>query len=166
VGGQSGSNSGISPSSGKGFGRNTRSCQEALNPCRHEPERISVQRSVHEQLPQPDHPFARWGVAAAVAVWALSAQSLMDPWNKIAAILSPGIGYLVGQVLDAIFIRVSEINLKKSNDRKTIDITQRMQILINERNQAVSVGADPEIIIRIDTAIRQFHQEKIRILTA
>jgi hypothetical protein len=90
----------------------------------------------------------------------------MDPWNKIAAILSPGIGYLVGQVLDAIFIRVSEINLKKSNDRKTIDITQRMQILINERNQAVSVGADPEIIIRIDTAIRQFHQEKIRILTA
>ena len=53
------------------------------------------------ELPEPSHAFARWFGRAAVGVWALVVQSFGDPLNKVGAVLSPGVGYLLGHALQA-----------------------------------------------------------------
>ncbi len=52
------------------------------------------------RLPEPNHPFSRWFGGACAALWAVGVRALPDTWNKLLAILTPGIGYVTGNGLD------------------------------------------------------------------
>ena len=101
-------------------------------------------RPANENLPEPAHPFARWCAGAAVGLWALGVQSFSDPWNKIGAILSPGIGYLVGQTLDFVINHASRANFKRRHERDLLDNKKTLDDLFKERQDAISFGADSE----------------------
>jgi hypothetical protein len=77
-----------------------------------------------ERLPEPKNAFARWGGGAAVGFWAVGVQTLPDPWDKLGAVLSPGIGYIVGVVLDSIYNRISENSRKHTRLRDLSEIEE------------------------------------------
>jgi hypothetical protein len=119
-----------------------------------------------EHLPEPSHPFARWGAGAAISLWALGVQNFSDPWNKLGAILSPGFGYLFGQVLDFAIYRISEHTTKAMQGRLLSDNKKQLDALYKERQEAIEFGADPQIIKSLDLAIVSFRQTRIEIIAA
>jgi hypothetical protein len=104
-----------------------------------------------ESLPEPGHPFARWCAVAAISCWSLGVQNFSDPWNKLGAILSPGIGYLFGHILDLIIFHLSEA----TSARKQQKFKKKMDDLCKQRQDYIQFGANPRIISVIDVEIEQ-----------
>jgi hypothetical protein len=100
-------------------------------------------------LPQPKHPFAKWGAVVSVGLWALIAQNFPEPWNKIGALISPGVGYGVGYLLDLIAqkltIRRLEYTLK--------DFTEQRKKILNSQDQRSQYGENNTMISEYDLAI-------------
>jgi len=67
-------------------------------------------------LPQAKHPFARWCAAIAISFWALGVQELSTPLSKFGALLSPGVGYLLGLSIDWIIVRASARREKREQE--------------------------------------------------
>lgn len=121
--------------------------------------------TIGASLPEPRHPFARWFGSAAVGIWALVVQSFADPWDKLGAILSPGVGYIIGQALQASISYVSNVS---SNRTQRIDLekaTKKLDELRKERNAAQENGANSKILFVIDEAITVAHQEKVELIS-
>lgn len=139
-------------------------CPSQTN-CKHQKCRPSSEMrkrsNNREELPEASHPFARWGAGVAVSLWALSVQSLSDPWSKIGAILSPGVGYVVGLVLDLVVSRISQRTLRKNQQRELSENKRKIDDLYRERQYAIEFGAVPEIIASIDSAIFQFQLTRV-----
>jgi hypothetical protein len=104
-------------------------------------------------LPEPGHPFARWGAGAAISCWALIVQDFSSPLNKLGAIVSPGVGYIFGLALDSIIFHVSEANSKRKKRRHLLETKKRMDDLYKERQNYIQDGASLEIIESVDCAI-------------
>jgi hypothetical protein len=125
-----------------------------------------MNRKASDNLPEPRHPFARWCAGATVGIWALSVQSFSDPWNKLGAILSPGVGYIIGLALDFVISRVSEGNSKRQQKRDLLEIKSRIENLYKERQEAVDFGADSETLKLIDSSIIEFRRTRIDMMIA
>jgi hypothetical protein len=119
-----------------------------------------------DRLSAAHHEFARWGAGASISFWAFGAQMLHDPWNKFAAILSPGIGYSVGKLLDLLIHNVSEQQLKKERQKSLSDNNITLDQLYIQRNDAITFGADPKIIASIDAVILEIQQRNISIVAS
>jgi hypothetical protein len=117
-----------------------------------------------ENLPEPNDPFARWFAGIAVGFWALGVQDFPTPWNKWAAILSPGVGYVLGHALDLIIHRIKENNLKRTIRRDLLENTKTLDDLRKDRQRVIEVGADDQIIKSIDTTIFEFEQTRLKII--
>jgi hypothetical protein len=114
-----------------------------------------------ESLPEPRHPFARWGAGLSVSFWALGVQSFPEPWNKFGALVSAGLGYVVGQALDHTLIYFSKRRVKREQQNTVNENKDRIDRLINERQEVVAYGADPDLIASIDATI--LHIRKINV---
>jgi hypothetical protein len=126
--------------------------------------RIAAHQNTDGTLPAPSHAFARWAAGISVGFWAVGVQSLHDPWNKLAALLSPGLGYAVGQSLDLIIYRVS-LHTAKSEDRKSIkENKMKIDELYIQRQDAITYGADRKLIESIDAMILQIQQTNVVIV--
>jgi hypothetical protein len=113
-----------------------------------------------DHLPEPSHPFARWCAGAAISCWALGVQNFSDPWNKLGAILSPGVGYIFGYTLDSIIFYVSEAN----STRKRQKLKKKMDDLCKQRQDYNRVGANREIIEVISVEIEQCHRTLLEVI--
>jgi hypothetical protein len=116
-------------------------------------------------LPEPSHPFARWCAGAAISLWALGVQSFSDPWNKLLAILSPGFGYIIGHALDVMISRVSEYNSKRDEARSLLENKAKIDNLRKEREDAIQLGANQDIIEEIDLVILSLQRSILDRLT-
>jgi hypothetical protein len=125
---------------------------------------MAKQPSGGEKLPEPHHPFARWGAGAVVSLWAVGVQSLSDPWNKFGAILSPGLGYSAGLLLDLIFYHVSERSYENERQRLLSRNKRKLDTLYKERQDAISYGSDQKMISMIDAAIFQIQESNISVI--
>jgi hypothetical protein len=123
-----------------------------------------TKRAISKELPEPGHPFARWCAGAIVSLWALGAQYFPDPWNKLGAILSPGAGYIFGQALDFIIIRVSNTNFRRTQQRNLLENKKSEDDLYKERQNALRYGADSKIIAEIDAAIFSLQRNRIYVI--
>jgi hypothetical protein len=135
-----------------------------------------VNRSLNrESLPEPSHPFSRWGAGLAVSCWALGVQSFPEPWNKVGALVSAGLGYVVGQALDYIITYLSDRRLKKQQQKSEFENKDRIykqisenktkiDILIKERQDALTFGADGEFIASINTNILQLQKINVKLI--
>lgn len=106
-----------------------------------------------KNLPEPKHPFAQWGAGAAVSIWALGVQSFSSPMSQIGAVLSPGVGYILGQTLDIVIYRVSKSNSKRRYRQELSENSKKLDDLAKERREAIKYGADPQIIASIEAVI-------------
>jgi hypothetical protein len=107
----------------------------------------------------------RGGVPArAVGLWALGAQSLPDPWNKLCAISSPGFGYAIGVLFEVLIERVSESRYKNRKRRSLLENKETIDKLYKERQDAIEYGADPKLISSIDAAILEIQQTSIDVI--
>jgi hypothetical protein len=113
-------------------------------------------------LPDPAHPFARWAGVTVVGLWAVGAQSLSEPFNKLVALLSPGIGYLVGHSLDR-FIQWLDLRSNEKALRRQLDaIDARIAHLNKQKKDALTVGANQSIIELVDTTIEDAIKARVR----
>ena|ERR1700730_267334 len=119
-----------------------------------------------ESLPEPRHPFARWGAGLSVSFWALGVQSFPEPWNKFGALVSAGLGYVVGQALDHTMIYFSKRSLKREQQNTVNENKDRIDRLINERQEAVAYGADPDFIASINAAILNIQKTNVELIAA
>jgi hypothetical protein len=118
-------------------------------------------------LPEPSHPFARWsGGAAAVGVWALIVQSFPEPLNKVGAILTPGVGYIVGNALQVTIDFFLNKSLKKWHAQDLVDDTKKIDNLNQELLFAKENGANSEVISLIEVSITAAHREKIMLVSS
>jgi hypothetical protein len=117
-----------------------------------------------ENLPEPAHPFARWCAGAAIGLWALGVQSLSDPWNKIGAIVSPGVGYLLGQTLDYIIYHASRVNFRLRHEKALLNNKKTIDNLYKERQDAIAVGAGSEIVQSIDAMLVYYQKARIEMI--
>jgi hypothetical protein len=115
-------------------------------------------------LPEPSHPFARWGGAAAISLGAMGVQSFPAHWDKAGAFLLPGLGYVVGKVLDHIINYVRADNLRKAQLRSVSANKEKIDNLYKQREDATRYGANPKIILAIDAAIVQIQQTNVDIM--
>jgi hypothetical protein len=124
-----------------------------------------IKRST-DKLPEANHPFARWCSGIAIASWALGVQSFQPPWNQLGAILSPGVGYIVGLSLDVVITRLSEKTSKRKQKRDLLELTKKIDDLFKERKGAIDMGADSDsdIVKLIDSSIEECRRNKIDIL--
>jgi hypothetical protein len=122
-------------------------------------------RAAHKEgLPEPSHPFARWGAGVAIALWAMGVQDLAGPWNKVGAILTPGVGYVIGLMLEVVVYKVSETNQKRMRRHDLSENKKRIDDLYRERQYAIQFGADPEIVASIDSTIVRFQKTRIALI--
>jgi hypothetical protein len=115
------------------------------------------------ELPEPSHAFARWSGRAAVGIWALAVQSFEDPLNKLGAILSPGVGYILGHALQAAIDFCANMS---STRRQRIDldrITEKIDALNKERDEARANGANNTVISLYEERITAAYEERINI---
>jgi hypothetical protein len=120
-------------------------------------------RSVY--LPEPKHPFARWFGGATIGIWALVVQSFVDPWNKIGAILSPGVGYILGHLLQAGINYCANMSSKRKRRADLANATHKIDDLYTQRNLARDNGAISDVLLLIDQAITAAEQEKLKIIS-
>jgi hypothetical protein len=104
-----------------------------------------------DNLPDPSHPFAKWGAGVAISCWALGVQNFSDPWNKLGALISPGIGYIIGLLLDWLVSLASETG----KQRRFSKAQKRMDDLFKQRQDYIGVGANPTMISIIDMEIER-----------
>lgn len=109
-----------------------------------------------KDLPEPSHPFARWFGGAVVGIWALGVQSLPDPWNKVGAILSPGVGYIFGHGVEICVYWFRDKSDRIANKRNIDNLYQQL-------NDARSNGANIEIIQFLQELILVAHRGAIKI---
>jgi hypothetical protein len=121
--------------------------------------------STNTSLPEPKHPFARWFGFASVGVWAIVTQNFVEPWNKIAALASPGIGYILGYGLEGIINLFSEALSTRKKQTQLRDAEKRLQALLRERRSAIENGADSCVLKMIEVHITNAHQEKVHIIS-
>jgi hypothetical protein len=114
-------------------------------------------------LPEPKHPFARWGAGAAISIWALGVQYFSVPFDKLGAIISPGIGYVLGQSLDLIIFRLAKRNSEKDVQRQLQKNKRKIDDLYKEKQELISVGADPGTIKAVDALIIEYLQIRVQI---
>jgi hypothetical protein len=115
-------------------------------------------------LPEPRHPFARWGAVTVVACWALYVQTFSDPFNKYCALLSPGVGYLFGQTLDFILNYIAKVTSKRDQRNKISENDLRIDMLYKQREAVIKYGGDSQLLISIDSAILSFQQSNIELV--
>jgi hypothetical protein len=108
----------------------------------------------NSSLPEPSHPFARWFGGAAVGIWALGVQYLPEPWNKVGANLSPGVGYGAGQGLEFVLNWIGD-KIFYQNHQRIIDDLYR-QLYIARVN-----GANSETIEFLEESIRITYLQRI-----
>lgn len=101
-------------------------------------------------LPEPAQPFPRWFGGAAAAIWAVGVQSAGGPWDKLLAILTPGIGYLAGHALAMIVART----LRWLSDRRLKNIRSTIKELEAERDVARRDG-DNDLADMLNNPIRE-----------
>jgi len=96
----------------------------------------------------------------------MTSQIFPDPWSKIAAFLSPGMGYIVGQGLE---VGLQWANIKSGKRKKKADLAQleeTIKLLQNERESAVRSGSKEAMVKVIDDAISVAQQKKIEVIAA
>jgi hypothetical protein len=121
--------------------------------------------SRNDFLPEPTNAFARWFGRATIGAAALGVQSLPTPWSQLGAILSPGIGYIVGYALQSIL----EFTGKRISSReRRLQLQGISDTIINlqfELEDARRRGATGEVILHIEKTIDSVQMNKIKILT-
>jgi hypothetical protein len=116
-------------------------------------------------LPDPTHPFARWMGVTVVGLWAVGAQSLPEPISKLIAMLSPGIGYLVGHAIDRFIKWTSARSAEKVQQKELESIEHKINQLRKEKDVALSNGADQSLVDFLDTTINTATRRRIEILS-
>jgi hypothetical protein len=86
----------------------------------------------HLQLPEPSMPFARWFGQATVAAWAFGVQSFPPPWNGLAAILSPGIGYIFGHGMNYNLAKRADKQLREDREYQRKEVAAARERRLND----------------------------------
>jgi hypothetical protein len=116
------------------------------------------------RLPEPKHPFARWCAGAAISLWALVVQDFSSPLNKVGAILSPAVGYLLGHALDRIIYHASQLNNRRTHNRALKENKATLDRIYFERQQAIELGTDLEIIKLYDSVLSKTQKDRILLI--
>jgi hypothetical protein len=94
-----------------------------------------------------------------VGLWAVGAQSFPEPFNKLIAVLSPGIGYLVGHALDGIIEGLDKRSSVKAREKDLSDIDAAISRLTNEKNNSDRA----EVIEIIDKVLMEARKKRVEI---
>ena len=115
-------------------------------------------------LPDPTHPFARWAGVTVVGLWAVGAQSFPEPLSKLVALLSPGIGYMVGHGLDRFIRWLDARSSHKERQRKLTAIDLAVDRLNREKVEALNTGAAASVIEFIDNLLAEAIRTRVKIV--
>ncbi|MBS1029424.1 hypothetical protein [Gluconobacter albidus] len=112
-------------------------------------------------LPAPSQPFPRWLSGTVTGMWALGVQSLPEPYDKILAVLSPGVGYIAGHGaqfgLSGLKNFLSEIEAKKK--------IKRIDQSIKNLDSICSSTNDPDEISMIKSLILEAKKSRLKIIS-
>lgn len=119
--------------------------------------RPGVSRS-GSQLPEPSDPFCRWFGGACAALWAVGVQSFPDPWSKLAAILTPGLGYLAGHglflMLKIYYQNESAKQAFRSRQRAITDVRVSISLIEGELRAAKDKEYSSDFVGALEIALR------------
>lgn len=93
-------------------------------------------------------------------MWALGVQSLPEPFDKILAILSPGVGYIAGHGVQSGLIGVQKRLIRAKNKKSISDIDQS----IAELHLALESTKDAGEISMINDFISKARKRRVEII--